>query len=432
MTTVPQLARLLQTLLTETANHCGRETGFIQRQGKVTGALFIQTLLCGWLSAADATLELLANTGHSCGLDISPQGVDARFTERAATFLKAVLDAAMTTSVSTVGVTVGLIGRFAGVYLVDSTQIALPDSLVAVWRGTGSTTGRRAALKTQVQLDLATGALTAELMAGRCHDRTAAAQHAALPKGALRVADLGYYSLAVLAAFSSAGVYWVSRISSQTCLVVDGPPIHLHTFLAAQHPPEVDVSVRVGAKERVTCRVVAQRVPLAIAEQRRRRQNRDAKRRGQAVSTDQRALADWTLYATNTPPELLTLPDIHALYRARWQIELLFKLWKSESQLDQSRSAKPWRILCEVYAKLFAVFVQHWLLVVTCWQFTDRSLTKAAQVVHSFGRTFALAFGAHLPLDTVLWALWAALQRGCRINTRADGTHTFQLLADNS
>ena len=302
---------------------------------------------------------------------------------------------------------------------------------MAVWRGTGSTVGARAALKTQVQLDLATGALTAELMAGRCHDRTAAAQHAVLPKRALRVADLGYYSLKVVRAFSTAGVYWISRISSQTCLVVDGPPIHLHTFLAAQHGADVAVHVQLGAKERVTCRVVAQRVPLAIAEQRRRHQNRDAKRRGQAVSTDQRALADWTLYATNTPPEMLTLADIHALYRARWQIELLFKLWKSENHLDQSRSAKPWRVLCEVYAKLLAVLVQHWLLVVTCWQFTDRSLTKAAQVVHSFGRTFALAFGAHLPLDAVLWALWDALQHGCRINKRADCTHTFQLLADD-
>ena len=115
-----------------------------------------------------------------------------------------------------------------------------------------------------------------------------------------------------------------------------------------------------------------------------------------------------------------------------YTIELLFKVWKSESLLDQSRSAKPWRVLCEVYAKLLLVLVQHWLVVLTCWHFADRSLTKAGQVVQTFGRTFALAFGAYLRLETVLTALWDALQRGCRINKRADGAHTFQLLARGS
>ena len=82
-------------------------------------------------------------------------GFDALVVRSQTRVTEAVLDAAMTTSVGTAAVSVELIGRFAGVYLVDSTQIALPDSLTEVWRGTGSTTGTRAALKTQVQLDLA-------------------------------------------------------------------------------------------------------------------------------------------------------------------------------------------------------------------------------------------------------------------------------------
>ena len=37
-------------------------------------------------------------------------------------------------------------------------------------------------------------------------------QHAALPKGSLRLADLGFYDLGVLAALSAADVYWLSKL----------------------------------------------------------------------------------------------------------------------------------------------------------------------------------------------------------------------------
>ena len=41
----------------------------------------------------------------------------------------------------------------------------------------------------------------------------------------------------------------------------------------------------------------------------------------------------------------------------------------------------PGAILCEVYAKLAAMLIQHWLIQLGCWQEPHRSLVKAAQVV---------------------------------------------------
>ena len=76
----------------------------------------------------------------------------------------------------------------------------------------------------------------------------------------------------------------------------------------------------------------------------------------------------------------------------RWQIELLFKLWKSHGRVDESRSTKPWRILCEVYAKLLAMLVQHWVFLVSFWAYPDRSLTKAAQTVQKHALHLASAF----------------------------------------
>ncbi len=49
--------------------------------------------------------------------------------------------------------------------------------------------------------------------------------------------------------------------------------------------------------------------------------------------------------------------------RARWQVEKLFDLWKRHGLLEETRSRKPWRVLCEVYAKLLGLLVQHWIFL---------------------------------------------------------------------
>src|SRR5207244_4668133 len=93
------------------------------------------------------------------------------------------------------------------------------------------------------------------------------------------------------------------------------------------------------------------------------------------------SMADWTVFVTNVPVELLSLNEALIIARARWQIELLFKLWKSHGHIDAWRTQKPWRILCEVYAKLIAMLIQHWVLVLFAWHDPQRSLVKLPPVV---------------------------------------------------
>jgi hypothetical protein len=38
-------------------------------------------------------------------------------------------------------------------------------------------------------------------------------------------------------------------------------------------------------------------------------------------------------------------------------------------------------VLCEVYAKLLGMVVQHWILLISCWSYPDRSLAKASATV---------------------------------------------------
>jgi hypothetical protein len=435
MWTVTQVSHTLQQLVTTTANQLARETGFVQRASKLNGAAFVQTLLFGWLNNPQATLQQLAQMAGTVGVAISSQGLDQRFTQAAATFLRRVVETVVQEIVTTHPVAIPLLSRFAGVYLLDSSTIVLPDELAQVWQGCGGSSGRhtQSALKLQVQLDLSTGALIGPaLQHGRTPDRQAPHQ-ATFNPGALRLADLGYFSLAVLHELSTAGVYWLSRLHLHTHLFDQaGTCLDLAVWLSKQRTCALDVPIFLGQEARLSARLLAVRVPAQVAEQRRRRLRKQAKRKGQTISQRHLALASWTLLVTNVPLELLSVEEALVLLRARWQIELLFKLWKSLGRLDESRSAQPWRQLCELYAKMLALVVQHWVLVLSCWQFPDRSLTQAAQTIQRYATSLALALRSRKRLGEVLLSIQECLQTGCRITRRRQHPSTYQLLLDRS
>lgn len=274
MTTIAQVASGLQAVLTTDANQLARETGFTQRQSKLTGGVFAQALVFSWLANPQATDAQLAQAAAAQGVPITPQGLTARFTRPAAVLLQRLLETAVSRLIRAPRpALVPVLQRFTGVYIQDSTTITLPDVLVDVWRGSGATGQNRtvAGLKVQVQWDYLSGQLSQlVLQDGAAQDRTAPLQTSALPPGALRLADLGYFSLPVLAAYSAAGVYWLTRPTVNTLLwTADGQCLTQVAVLAQQAADQVDLPVLLGQDQRVPCRLLARRVPQEVADRRR-------------------------------------------------------------------------------------------------------------------------------------------------------------------
>src|SRR5205823_5234556 len=79
---------------------------------------------------------------------------------------------------------------------------------------------------------------------------------------------------------------------------------------------------------------------------------RQGKRKGKKISAARLRLADWTIVLTHVPQAQLSVQEALVLLRVRWQIELLWKLWKQHGKLETWRSYKPERILTEFSAKL--------------------------------------------------------------------------------
>jgi hypothetical protein len=436
MTTIPKVSKALTELMTSSAEAAGRASGFVQRQSKLSAALFVQTVVFGWLGQPAAGLGQLSRVAGVLGVRISPQGLEQRFTFGAARLLQEVLAAGMQQVIVSEPAAVPLLHRFNGVYIQDSTTVALPPDLAAAWPGcghAGTPAATQASMKLQVRLELTRGSLAGpEPHAGRASDRTTVAVGAPLPAGALFIADLGYFSLPYFEALGTVGVYWLSRLQAQTavfdatgCRLDLIPWLHRH---AATPASCVDQSVTLGVGQQLPARLLAVRVPPEVSATRRRKLKAEAQRRGKTVSQARLARTDWTILVTNVPPARLSTEEALILVRARWQIELLFKLWKSHGHLDSSRSQKPARRLCEIFAKLLAVLIQHWLFLVTCWRAPNRSLVRSAQLVRQFALALAIACTSPAHLTIAIRRLAAGLTAGASIESRRRRPGTWQLL----
>ncbi len=431
MTSVTQLCQTLQTVLTTVADQAARTSLFVQRHSKLTGAKFVQTLVFAWLAEPAATYEQLAQTATALGVPMTAQGMDARFTPQAADCLRRVLEQALDDLVQAQPVALPLLRRFQGVYVQDGTTIALPVELAALWPGSGNGAApTSAALKAQLQFNLLDGeCLHLDLQAGRDSDRTAPMQRVQLPAGALRLADLGYYSLPEWEEYDRQGVFWLSRLPP-TCAVYTetGDALDLPRVLPTVVGPIYDRPIQLSQAQPLACRLVAARVPPAVADARRRKLRRTAKRKGYTPSARSLALCDWVLLVTNVPPEKLSSREVLVMARVRWQVELVFKLWKSQGKLDESRSEKPYRILCEVYAKLLGLLIQHWILVVTGWAYVNRSWFKAGQTIRQHSTALGTQLGHTERAVEVLETIRRCLVKGARLNTRKTAPNMYQLL----
>ncbi len=432
MASVQQIQENLKRLLTDPAiENLARETGFIRRQRKLTGRHFLALMTFGALEQPQVSYTALAQWSALLGSALTPQALEQRFTAEAATFLRRVLEQAVQQVIeATTPKAIPILQRFEGVFLRDSTVIGLPEELHALWPGCGGTQGPTAGLKVQVFWNIVQGHLQGlSLHPAKHHDRTIPYGPDHMPPGSLSIADLGYFSLQEFVHFQRQGKFFLSRYKVGTALFTpQGQRLDLVAWLKRQPRQAMEIPVLLGAKPRLPVRLLIYPVPPEVAAQRRRRLREYARKKQVPLKKETLYLAEWVLVVTNVPQERLGLTEAVPLLRMRWQIELLFRLWKSRLHVDQWRSQKRWRILSEIYGKLIAIVVTHWLLLLG-WAIPDLSLDKAVQAVQKMVVPLALALYRGEPLEELFRLLQTLLQKACHQNKRRRQPATFQMLS---
>ena len=292
------------------------------------------------------------------------------------------------------------------VYLQDSSTVSLPDALQKHWRGceTWTDQGGKAALKIQVH---STWARRRSLAAGTrprqrsSHapasrgDRTGVA--APPPSGLIRPRCFATHS-------REKGVFHQPRSGRHSVVRRGRRTDRAGEVFGKCKVKRLDRPVRLGVGHRLPCRLIAVRVPPEVARRRRKTVLEGGKETVRPFAGKAGPLGG-NIYVTNAPKKLLSLDEVLVLARMRWQIELLFKLGNPR-RLGATHSEKPWRILCETFAKLLAQLIQHWILIQVSWSEPRRSLRKAAVAVRAFAASLATSlkdldagrrFGQHRP-----------------------------------
>lgn len=426
----------LQQLFGKIAAEAAQCSGVIVRRRKFTGVSLAQTFVLSFLGNPQASDEEIAQMAVQCGAEVTPQAVDQRHTPKLVQFLKELFAGATQVIVGSHKTLAPILERFASVTLLDSSTIQLPDEMQQEYAGCGgSHGGGAAALKLQTEWDLRSGALThVEIEPGRSPDSASVRQAARHGKGALRISDLGYFNTAVFADMSNAGEYFLSRLQFGTGVALaDGRAIALLDWLDKQPGPFVDQAILLGKGQRLPCRLIAWRVPPEQANRRRARLRRESLSKcGKEPSAERLAWCDWTILVTNVPAEMLTPQEAVVLYRARWQVELLFKRWKSQDLVAMLHGATAVRQMVRVWSRLLAALVQHWLVVASAWGDPTKSLSKVAEAVRAFaGRLAAGLRGRPAELKRAVQDLCATVAKTCRCNRRRKAS-TFELLNDVS
>ena len=131
------------------------------------------------------------------------------------------------------------------------------------------------------------------------------------------------------------------------------------------------------SKEGYTCRLVIEIIPDHIKGERIRKREVINKKKGRKSSKEALARAGLNLFLTNCPARMLSASEVRRIYGIRWQIEIVFKAWKQNSQLHTVKKMDINRFEFLLYAKLVWVIL-HWKVLQVID--TNMSLNRTGRV----------------------------------------------------
>ena len=312
----------------------GKRSGFVQRKSKKISAYhFVVGFIISCCNGNSTFSEWALQIGLLSGKSVSKQGVFDRLHASTVLFAKQLLEEVLLQQSGKDFVS-GLFEGFGKVLLQDSTTLRLPQVLSKLFPGNHSRGEQKAVARIQSIFDIkAMRFINFSLGAFTQNDQSASGSILSLvKKGDLVIRDLGYFSLAVFEKLIKAKVHFLSRLRyGVTITDRQGNPVLLKDLLKQKQG--VDRWVYIGSTKKVWVRLVLIPVPAAQAAEKIRKAKQDRDARLNHCPQYYQWLT-FNVYITTVDKNVWTARQVYKAYRVRWQIEIIFKSWKTGFNLQ--------------------------------------------------------------------------------------------------
>ena len=325
-----------------------KDANFIRRQKKLRAPDFLD-MCCFSSHAGKMTLnDLTAHLAKTSGTHLTGEAMNQKFNESASDFMKAVYKRIF--ELNFLEERLPFLEDFRRVLILDSSSFSVPGS----------------AVKNQLEYDLLTGNFTQMKVQKQTEADVTFGNdilHSYQP-GDLCIRDLGYFSLKHFETLDAHGAYFLSRLKTYNKIYLRGSQEDWYLTTLEElseglkEGESKEVEAFIGTKYKLPVRLL---IFHLTAEQLKNREDhlaRKKKKKGATAITPQhQKTKHLNVLITNLPHQNISREGIYQLYSLRWQIEILFKTWKSLFEINKMRDIKKERFECALYGKLIAILI---------------------------------------------------------------------------
>lgn len=361
------------------------------------------------------SLEDLANDFcEQHGISISKQALQERFNDFSVSFMSALLKSQLSQQLPAMGKS-EVYRHFKRVRLKDSTRYTVPEEYASMYKGQGGI-GTPAQISIQYEYDLITGKPIVLELTSACRNDQQDSKETLdnVEPGDLLIRDLAYASQNYIQHISRTKAYYLNRFNQKWTvynkegLLLDFSKILKRLKKYSLPLMEIDAFIQMG-KERLATRLVVSRVDHQTYNKRIAKAQIAARSKGYNLSEKFKTCAALNLFITNIPKEWLKTQEIRTTYSLRWQIELIFKVWKSQANINKVKTMKIQRFQCQLLARFLWILlhwkmlrvIQHWITKHTKTKYFKCSIWKFYKVAFRLSNLLRQTLFSHK--SPLLW-----------------------------